>query len=64
MQPVSNPVQRQRLGDTELLVALDPVSGRLLRYQEQEPGGGRAAGGGAFKLDAGLFGERDAVSIR
>ncbi len=62
MQPVPNPVQRQRLGDSELVVALDPATNRLLRYQELEPGS-RAAGG-AFKVDAGLFGERDAVTVR
>lgn len=61
MQPVQHPAQRTRLGDTELLVAVDPGSSRLLRYQELEAG---RASGASFKLDAGFFGERDHISVR
>ncbi|KAI8468580.1 MAG: nucleotide-diphospho-sugar transferase [Monoraphidium minutum] len=74
MKRASDPHQRLRLGDAPLAVALDPSNQRLLRYADYATGaglgGGRSGGGGggraggAFKVDAGLFGERDGVQLR
>ncbi|KAF8069524.1 translation initiation factor eIF-2B subunit epsilon [Scenedesmus sp. PABB004] len=51
MKPTESAHQRLRLGDTNLLVALDPASQRLLKYQELDgpappPPGGAAHGHG------------------
>jgi hypothetical protein len=47
MKPGCSPAQRVRLGDVPLLVALDPGSGRLLKYQEITPPGGVGDASGA-----------------
>jgi translation initiation factor eIF-2B subunit epsilon len=56
------PAQRARLGEPAKLYVTDPASGRLLAVHDA-----RATGAGAaapLALDAGLFGERSAVSVR
>ncbi|KAG2491384.1 hypothetical protein HYH03_010176 [Edaphochlamys debaryana] len=60
MKPVHHPSQRLRLGDSDLVVVLDPTTHRLLKYTELESG--RPAQ--LAKLDCALFSERDEVQIR
>ena len=63
------PVQRRRIGDGELLVAVDPATQQLLKYEDVRLRGlggaddsGRAVG--RLSLDTQLFSERDAAQLR
>ncbi len=64
------PVQRRRVGDGELLVAVDPATQQLLKYEDVRPRGQGAAAddssraAGRMSLDTQLFSERDAAQIR
>ncbi|MEW5304708.1 MAG: hypothetical protein WDW36_007300 [Sanguina aurantia] len=60
MKPIRHPLQRLRLGDSELIVTLDSTTNRLLKYTETD---GRRAGAPVM-LDAALFSERDCVQVR
>jgi len=60
MKAVNHPNQRIRLGVSETLLCMDPVSLRLLKYQEME-GGGKAAS--IVKVDAAFFSERDNIQV-
>lgn len=62
MKPIGQPKQRLRVGDSELLVVVDPATRRLLKYVEHEAGRGSAAS--VASVDAALFGERDRVQVR
>jgi len=62
MKSTQHPRQRARMGDAEVVVALDPATQRLLKFHEAE--GARGAGAGTWKVDAALYGERDAVQVR
>lgn len=59
MKPIRHPLQRLRLGDSELIVTLDASTNRLLKYTETD---GRRAGAPVM-LDAALFSERDCVKV-
>ena len=56
MKPMGSAAQRWRLGLEPVLVAVDPATQRLLRYDTLE--------GGHPALEAQLWGERDLVSLR
>jgi len=61
MKATQHANQRLRLGDTELLVCIDPATKRLLKYHEQEP---TRAPASVVKVDASFFSERDSVQVR
>lgn len=48
------------MGTTELLVLVDPITQRLLKYEERFEG----RRPGAVSIDAHVFGERDVVTLR
>ena len=63
------PVQRRRVGDGELLVAVDPATQQLLKYEDvrvrgQAAGDDSSRAAGRMSLDTQLFSERDAAQIR
>lgn len=60
MKSTQHPRQRARMGDAEVVVAVDPATQRLLKYQEADG----ARGGSTFKVDASFFSERDNVMVR
>ena len=62
MKPAANAYHRQRLGDHGLTVAIDPSSQRLLSYVQQHGPASRQKR--KLKIDADLFGERDAIQMR
>ncbi|KAK9823996.1 hypothetical protein WJX72_006873 [[Myrmecia] bisecta] len=61
MKTASDAGHRRRVGDTELLVAVDSQSQRLLRYEEHDGTGKRSK---AVPVDAHYFGERDVIQLR
>ena len=64
MKSAADQVQRLRLGENQLLVALDSATQQLLKLQEL---GGHRGGGGRRQqtcpVDASFFGERDALQV-
>ncbi len=67
MKSAKDPCQRLRLGDTGLVVALDPESDRLLKYTELDgPDGSskKSSVSRQLKIDAAFFSERDGVQVR
>lgn len=60
MRPISDTAHRQRLGETQLTLAVDPATMRLLKFEEQDEG----APAKPPSLDAHLFAETDVVQIR
>ncbi|BDA43794.1 Translation initiation factor eIF-2B subunit epsilon [Coccomyxa sp. Obi] len=61
MKAGTTPAQRRRLGDHSLLVAMDPQTKRLLRYEEVEAGKPLPK---QATIDAHFWGEADAVEVR
>ena len=61
MRSAAGPVQRRKLGESELLVAVDPVSQQLLSYEDC---GTVASSSKRLTLDTQLLSERDVVQIR
>lgn len=61
LKSARDPFQRLRLGDTGLIVAVDPTTQRLLKYAELDEHG--AATAQSVKIDAALFSERDDVQV-
>ena len=53
-------IQRLRMGYSELLVSIDPVTHRLLKYHEFGDAQRSAA---SVKLDTAFFSERDCVQV-
>jgi translation initiation factor eIF-2B subunit epsilon len=53
---------RRRLGDAGGVAALDPATGRLLKYEDAPARGGRRRA--PLRLDATLFGERSSIEVR
>lgn len=61
MRSAAGPAQRRKLGESELLVAVDPVSQQLLSYEDVGTGASRSK---RLTLDTQLLSERDVVQIR
>ena len=59
---MASAAQRWRLGLEENLIALDPVSMRLLRFELPDTAGAQRTDRAA--MEAQLWGERDLVSLR
>ncbi|KAK9841354.1 hypothetical protein WJX74_004422 [Apatococcus lobatus] len=62
MKPAAHADHARRLGDHALMVAVDPISQRLLSYVQHGPASRHNSHG--VKIDADLFGERDAIQMR
>lgn len=60
MKPGCSDTQRRRLGDTDLLVVLDPSTQRLLKYMELDTPESEVLA----KVDTSFFSERDTVEVR
>ena len=61
MRSAAGPVQRRQMGESELLVAIDPVSQQLLSYEDAASGGPKNK---RMSLDTQLLSGRDVVQIR
>lgn len=60
----ATPAQRARLGEPPVVYVTDPATSRLLAVADGRAAGGDAKPGAAPAIDAALFGERAAVSVR
>lgn len=61
MRSAPDPIQRRKLGESELLVAIDPVSQQLLSYEDASFDGPKPK---RMSLDTQLLSERDVLQVR
>lgn len=61
MRSAAGPVQRRNLGESELLVVIDPISQQLLSYEDVAVGASKTK---RMSLDTQLLSERDIMQIR
>lgn len=61
MRSAPDPIQRRKLGESELLVAIDPVSQQLLSYVDAKFDGPKTK---RMSLDTQLLSERDVLQVR